>query len=100
MHIWWFLKFVMFFVWKAYQTLLSCQNCPCDQPAKPGKYFHQQPHKFYKTVTCIHHCPLWHEHRHWGIDIPDIIYLWIFDPFLNNPTTFLGFCSTGDYRYL
>ena len=98
MYIWWLLKFVgVFFVWKAYQTLSSCQNFPTGQPAKLGKYWQQKPQHFNKTAACSHHCPLRHpapSFGHWYTEV----YLRIFDPGPSNSTTFLGICSPGDYR--
>ena len=70
--------FVVFF--KAYQTLPLYQNCPTAQPAKPGKYYQQKPHNFNKTAACSHHCPLWHEHCHWGIGIAGYIVRLIGQP--------------------
>ena len=56
----WFLKFlVVICVWKAYQLLLPCQNCPTGQPAKPDKYYQQQNQNFTKTgLQCSHHVSL------------------------------------------
>ena len=39
MYFWWFLKCLMFFLWKTYKTKPPCQNFPTGQPAKPGKYY-------------------------------------------------------------
>ena len=52
---------------------------------------------FNKRAACSHHCP--HRHPapslgHWYTGV----YLRIFDLGLSNPTTFLGLCSSGDYR--
>ena len=68
MHICWFLKLLLL-LWKAYQILLPCQNCPTGQPAKPGKYY-KKTKNFNKMAAWSYHCSLWHEHRHWGIGIP------------------------------
>ena len=65
-----FLKFWWFFWWKTYQTLPPCKNCPTGQPAKPGQYYQQKTKHLKKMAACSHHCPLWHEHCHWGIGIP------------------------------
>ena len=64
MHIRWFLKFLWCFVCActALQIMPPCQNCPTGQQRKLPN--------FNKTVACNHHCPLWHEYRHWVIGIP------------------------------
>ena len=56
-----------------------------------------QPQNFNKTAAYSHHCVLRHPAPslgHWYTGI----YLRIFDPGPNNPTTFLGLFSPGDYR--
>ena len=46
------------------------RNCSTGQSAKPDKYHQQKSLNFNKTAACSHHCPLWHEHNHWGIGVP------------------------------
>ena len=97
MHIWWFLKFVVDFLWKAYQTLPPFQNFPTGQAAMPGKYYEQKLQHFNKTAACNHYwdsdgymlawtlSSLWHLYTR--------VYLWIYDPGPSILTTFLGLCS-------
>ena len=57
----------------------------------------RKPHNFNKMVACSHHCLLRHPAPslgHWYTGV----YLRIFDPGPSNPTTFLRFCSPGNYR--
>ena len=65
-----FLNCCRCFLWKAYQTVPPCKNFPNGLLAKPGKHYQiRNTQHFNKTATCSHHCPLWHEHSHWGIGI-------------------------------
>ena len=85
-------------MWKAYQTVLPCQNFPTGQLAKPGMYYQQKPKILTKwpPVATAHHCPLWHEQHHWGISIPGIPSdLWS-RPEQNHHLPRL--CSSCDYR--
>ena len=54
MYIWWFLKFLVILLQKAYQA----------------KFYQQNSQHFYKTAHCSHHCPLRHNDHQWGIGIP------------------------------
>ena len=45
-------------------------------------FYQQKSQNFNKTAACSHHCPLWHEHRYWGIGTPGV-YLHICDPGLS-----------------
>ena len=92
MYIWWLLK-ILFFVWKAYQTVPPWQNFATGQPAKPDKYYHKKIQNFNKTAACSHHCPFWHEHHHWYTE-----YTFDLPSRVSNPTTYLGLCFPGDYR--
>ena len=107
-------------MWKAYQTLSSCQNFPiptgqssCQKnnsnwsASKAWHVLITKPQSFNKTASCSHHCPLRHpapslgHHRHPASSLGHRytgVYLRIFDPGPSNPSTFLGFCSPGDYR--
>ena len=52
---------------------------------------------FVETAACSHRCPLRHPApslRHWYTGV----YLRIFNPRPSNPTIFLRFYSSGDYR--
>ena len=87
MYIWWLLKFVEVFFCRSARTfqLVSQQS------------WHQKPQNFNKTAACSHHYPLRHPAPslgHWYTGV----YLRIFDPGPNNPTTFLALCSPGDYK--
>ena len=75
MYIWWLLKFLgVFFLWKAYQTVLPCENFPTGQPAKVGKYWQQKPQHFNKTAPVTTTVPSGTPRHHWGIGIPGYIF--------------------------
>ena len=46
--------FVMFSLWKSYQTIPLCQNCPKGQSSKRAKYYQQTSLNFNKTAVCSH----------------------------------------------
>ena len=85
MYIWWLLKCLVVFFWKAYQTCNWSANEAC---------------KYYKKNLILTKLPpvatlVWTlSLGHWYIRV----YLQIYNPGLSNPTTFLGLFSPNDYR--
>ena len=92
MYIWWFLNLWLFF--------FVVESLPC-RLARNLQALSTKKQNFNKTAAFSHHCPLWHEHSHWGIGIPgyafrSAIQAWA----IGYPTTFLGFCYPGEYTQL
>ena len=69
MSLYWFLK-LLGFLWRSLPSHAAMPKLLIWSASKAWQVLATKTPNVYKLTAWNHHCPLWHEHHHWGFGMP------------------------------